>query len=1428
MSAFQTSPKRFGKGILLFAKCSCLIFLLMLANMHTGSAQTATAAGGDWNLGSTWVGGVVPVAGGNITIPIGSAVNVNITTPIVNNVTVNGSLVIMNSITSKLNYNGNMVVAGTLTNNGGIEQHTNGRAFNLTGIGTYVHNPNNNTLTDETIFSKSVESFSTTSLLHIQKWFDLGLPLGDPTRVTGNFGHVTLSLSDTLPWEQDGQFMTPAIVKRIYGTLTVTSGAVSMDNGTGNTTDLYLNDVIINGTGRIIFSSGTNRSLLLITNNFTDVSTNTKPTILQDQCYGLTIWTCNGNATLGHTFYGISGTGNNVGGDLRININGSLSMTGGTINLVRQATAPLTLTVSINTTISGAGTIVNFVEGNSGNMTFTTNNLNILGGTNSFVGGNTFFPYTGIATININNDFNIGTAASSNLLVNAATNTNKVRIYVGHDFNVAAVNANTILARNRAALTLYVANNFTQSAGKFTGQLDTLNNSIDSLYVGGSFLYNNPTLADYFRFNYGSGNTYIRIIGAFTLTNSSITAGNGFVGIYGGAGRLFFNAGSYSQANGRFTGIYGYRPNIQTASAAFNVVLNYGIAGGFFRVIENKVNATTGSVTFATGNMNYTGGNFGVFYAVHIADSTLNFSVVGLFQITFPAAATPQDSFVFICQTSLGADISELKLNVNVGGNFNITGGTGKFISSLANARETINITGDLNFSGGVNSFNSFPNSGRPNPHPVTINIGANLSCNGGTTYLSAHDDSLRVTVNGNFTIGIGELTVQAGYGSGIMNVLGGYTQTGGTFFLHKNSTTAGSRVVTVTINSNGDAVGNFSQTAGIINFDNNTTSVGNTLTIKSPSVTLGGTGSITMANAGTNPISGQIIYSLAGAIILNRTATTHNIHGINQVVATGTFMMLDLASQNMQVSSYMSPVFTGLNVQSGAVLDIRDKQIVSNALQPNAGIFILGRLRISRAQGLYDGTTNAAISSLGGMNFVLTMPSTVEYYGNNNQVITGIGVGLATTTNQKYGILEINFTGTPDVEFVYPTNIPDSRSVFVRYNLALTNGELNLDNDHDPVSGGRSIIIERDSTVGITRTNGYIRSEVQDSSASVIWKINAKGGPHVFPFAYSSAPTDYIPFTFQLPAGSPSVDTVIVSTYRTSAQNLPLQPRVLHVNGLSGSDNSSQTVDRFWYVETTGTVPSANMTFVCTSSEMSGILQPRAQRWIMVASGWEYPYQGTQSNPVSGTQVIGATSFEQNWWTLAGLSNPLPISLLEFKGACESDEVKLHWTTGSEQGNDFFTVLRSRDGFSYEAIGTLPGSGTVSTPVAYNFDDKFAPQGLNYYKLRQTDYDGKTSEFGPIVVESCQPLTHFDVTVIPNTPNSTDVVLSLIEPGKYRFVLYTLEGKPVYTAVRTFETSGMNVTTLDHGTLSSAVYILRIEGNSDAVSKKVLLGLRK
>lgn len=1410
------------------------------------NAQISSVATGsyNWSNPAAWVGGVVPAAGQSVTIAAGCTVTVNINTPIVANITVNGFLDVRNTAPNTLSFNGNMTVSGTLRNNGGILLTSSSlKSFTISGTGTYIHNPSNQTNADESIFEKSTEYFSNTSNLIIQRWFDTSVPLGDVSRVQqpsssssawGYFGNVTLNIPDLDPWEQNNEFMDDWDFPRIRGLLTVSSGIVRMDDGTGMSDFMEFNDIIINGTGSIIFSSGPSRPFVLQTKSFNDFSSSTNPTVIMDNVFNLTVWNAVGSVTLGHNFYGIVGSGVNPGGSLTISISGNLDISGGAVQFVSMASAPLTLNVNGNTTIGNA-TKVRFVDGNLGNMTFNTNNFTISGCPDIILmGGNGLIPSaTGIPTINITQDFIINGVLSNTVLLdasNAATgyNMNKLRVAVGRHFELSSTNSNFTAARHRGALTFYVNNNFTHTAGRFIGQIDTANAAIDSMYVGANFLMNAPNTADYLRMNYGSGNTFFRCVGNFTIQRSSVTNGNGFVGIYGGSGNMSFvvnNIYTLGSAGtpGRFQGIYNFRNSVVTGNLTFTVSTNFNMlhSGSFFRGIDNRKTDNVGTVTFNVGSLIYSGGNFSGYYSSHTAGGVANFTMAGLLQITFTSAAT--DTFTFIGQTSVGAAVSNLKLNVIVSGNFNITGPSGLFVSSLANGSEVFSVTGEFNISGGKNSFNSYPNSNLTNAHPVMLSIGSNMACNGGSTYLCANNDTLVATVGGNLSITLGELVVQGAEASnGTLSVAGGYSQNGGQFYLHKNNINSANGIVEVTINSDNNGTGDFSHTGGTITFTNNSaTPGGKFLNINSPNITYGGTGTMTAAGSGINI---AIRYGRAGLSNFARNSAAHSIQPINQYVVAG--CTLSVNTGNLQIASNSVNDYNKLKVLIDGVLDLNTNQVFSNQTLPYSGLTVEsnGRIRTARTQGFYDGTANAAINANGNMNYRLFTYSIVEYNGTDNQVITGVDVGLATGPSHKYGLLDINFSGTANTEFVYPTNLPYDGSVKVRSKLVLTNGELNLDNDHNPLSGGRSIIIEKDSTIGISRVNGYIRSEVNDSSACVVWLVKSKTGQHTIPFGYNA--TNYIPFTFDLASGD--ADTLFVSTYHTGTNNLPYPPPVTHLRDLSGADNSANTVDRFWYIRSTGTSNDANLTFTATAAEVGSIANPRAQAWIPIAPvAWQYPWQGTQSTLSNGTYVLGANYYPNNWWTLAGLSTPLPVSMLEFIATCKGENTLLKWSTASETNNDYFAVLKSADGLNYDQIATVNGAGTTAQTIHYEFRDPLVNKNHAYYKLIQTDYDGKQTEYGPVVSQPCETSSDLNVTVIHTNPDELSVIIKTPDAGKFVVTLYAADGKFLYQKKAELE-SGMNIVTLPAAGLATGVYFVHVQSATAVTTTKVPVGFTR
>ncbi len=121
---------------------------------------------------------------------------------------------------------------------------------------------------------------------------------------------------------------------------------------------------------------------------------------------------------------------------------------------------------------------------------------------------------------------------------------------------------------------------------------------------------------------------------------------------------------------------------------------------------------------------------------------------------------------------------------------------------------------------------------------------------------------------------------------------------------------------------------------------------------------------------------------------------------------------------------------------------------------------------------------------------------------------------------------------------------------------------------------------------------------------------------------------------------------------------------------------------------------------------------------------------------------------FESDWiFTYSGyrISNwsvdcnvVLPVELTDFKGTNEEGKNVLEWTTSSEINNSHFELHRSTDGQQFDLVTIVDGVGNSSEENSYKVeDDKFEEGKINYYRLKQVDFDGKEEVFDIISIDN-------------------------------------------------------------------------------------------
>lgn len=95
-----------------------------------------------------------------------------------------------------------------------------------------------------------------------------------------------------------------------------------------------------------------------------------------------------------------------------------------------------------------------------------------------------------------------------------------------------------------------------------------------------------------------------------------------------------------------------------------------------------------------------------------------------------------------------------------------------------------------------------------------------------------------------------------------------------------------------------------------------------------------------------------------------------------------------------------------------------------------------------------------------------------------------------------------------------------------------------------------------------------------------------------------------------------------------------------------------------------------------------------------------------------------------------------LPINLISFAAEEINQLIHLHWRTSTEVNNDYMAIERSSDGRTFEEIGRVQGRGTTQIEQSYSFVDEWPLPGINYYRLRQVDFDGRYEYHETVAVD--------------------------------------------------------------------------------------------
>jgi Secretion system C-terminal sorting domain len=879
---------------------------------------------------------------------------------------------------------------------------------------------------------------------------------------------------------------------------------------------------------------------------------------------------------------------------------------------------------------------------------------------------------------------------------------------------------------------------------------------------GGPGGFSVPTAADNVTFNNARvGNCTIDA----PVNIQNITVTGGYTGriIQGGNTVLITNNASFS--GGIFAGgtagitINGDFTLNGTAFTATSGILDFD---GNVAFTSGVFTHNNGSVRFNAAGGTAVTGNSPTFYILEFVGNGFNYNINSTGNIIVLNSLNMTGNLFYNLNTG----------TIDVRGNISVTntapgcGGT-----ALININGTVNqnFTGSsvaglgalprltINKSSGTLNLSNFPASSNDYTYTAgTVNAGT-------STYCFVDGTTTPYTISGNLALNNVE------------------------FLAITNQTYTVPATTTITVNGDMTMAGTnrITLNTGNINVNGN-------IVLTNTSAAGGGTANINIVGTGNVSLDGTAVainQNLLPFINISKTGGALTLKGIISVTRSWTY-----SSGLVDASSFASTVVFGgnaLNISSNGMsfhnLTVRANTVsLLNSLTLNNALVITGgRL----APGANQINIAGNWTDYGTAGFT-EATSTVSFNGSALQTIVSPG-------GENFVNLTINNTGA---------GIQLNNNAVVATTFRMTQGNFNLNGN----------IL----TLGLSAANNgtliYTAGMLYGSGSFTRWfktGVIPNGSVNgLFPMGTT---INNRPFFVSAPVAGPTTGGTITVSYNDATTNTytPTYP--------DGAFTIMVRKDLNWAVSTANGLAGGtyNLDVQGTGFGLIGAVSDLRLTLSNSVVGSPGVNAGTTSDPQINRTGLTRANLTNTFYvgSVNLVSTPLPITLISFTASVRNKQVMLNWVTVAEINNDHFTIQRSKDGEEWESLQRIPGGGTSSTEKFYQATDASPYSGISYYRLKQTDIDGKTSYSNIVLVKLAE--TNTEIQVFPN-PSTDFINIKFPENGKYEVALLNSSGQFMVNPV----TAAGTEIRLNVSKMRTGVYFLQISHEGQLEVRKIVI----
>lgn len=559
---------------------------------------------------------------------------------------------------------------------------------------------------------------------------------------------------------------------------------------------------------------------------------------------------------------------------------------------------------------------------------------------------------------------------------------------------------------------------------------------------------------------------------------------------------------------------------------------------------------------------------------------------------------------------------------------------------------------------------------------------------------------------------------------------------------------------------------------------------------------------------------------------------------GINGVIASGGAQ--PIVSSNVTVKDLTINAGATLTLDAGVTLTVCgdftnngtliadptstilfDNASVTHTISGNlTGTNKIGGLKIDKTGGSVILTCDLDIGGDFSTQNTTSILNVANYY-------LKVGGNFSTAANST-------LTNCPTIEFngTIPQTYTNSSG-----NLTYTNVVMN--------NTGGGIILTGTATSNLyvagllTLTNGIIytadppllvmnagSSSSSGSAASFVDGPMQKIGNTAFVFPTGDAFNRWMRIGISAPTVSTTFQAQYFYTPYTSLTPMAATPTPV-INSVSALE--------YWQLDRVGAGSNAAVTLYWENATSSGITSCAAlQGGDLVVARWNSAAWENRSNTIVGGitgscvgSAAGTVTSDvlSNFspFTFGSKANPLPVELLSFTGKNNGDENILEWVTSSEINNDYFTLERGTDGYNFEQIDFVNAEGNSNTIKNYHSIDTDPLDGINYYRLKQTDFDGSVRYASNLVALNYKK--DIEYTLFPNpAKNEILIYASLLDQESTKITITDVYGRKVMEQ-KQFVIGGGKFVSLDISQFAEGIYFVIISDKDDTfLSQKKFL----